>query len=66
MTHQCKFKNLLNSQLFPSRFGKKSMFGKQIEIMKKIRLAQEPIAQSIQLPCVRATAFSQVGLFLDL
>ena len=27
---------------------------------------QEPITRSIQLPCVRATAFSQVGLFLDL
>ena len=26
---------------------------------------QEPITRSIQLPCVRATAFSQVGLFLD-
>ena len=29
-------------------------------------LRQEPITRSIQLPCVRATAFSQVGLFLDL
>ena len=29
-------------------------------------LHQEPITRSIQLPCVRATAFSQVGLFLDL
>ena len=27
---------------------------------------QEPITRSIQLPCIRATAFSQVGLFLDL
>ena len=27
---------------------------------------QEPITRSIQLPCVRATAFLQVGLFLDL
>ena len=27
---------------------------------------QEPITRSIQLPCVRAMAFSQVGLFLDL
>ena len=27
--------------------------------------SQEPITRSIQLPCVRATAFSQVGLFLD-
>ena len=27
---------------------------------------QEPITRSIQLPCVRATAFSQVALFLDL
>ena len=29
-------------------------------------LYQEPITRSIQLPCIRATAFSQVGLFLDL
>ena len=27
---------------------------------------QEPITRSIQLPCVCATAFLQVGLFLDL
>ena len=27
---------------------------------------KELITRSIQLPCVRATAFSQVGLFLDL
>ena len=27
---------------------------------------QEPITRSIQLPCVRTTAFSQVGLFLEL
>ena len=27
---------------------------------------QEPITRSIQLLCARATAFSQVGLFLDL
>ena len=27
---------------------------------------QEPIIRSIQFLCARATAFSQVGLFLDL
>ena len=27
---------------------------------------QEPISRSIHFPCVRVTAFSQVGLFLDL
>ena len=31
-----------------------------------IDLYQEPITQSIQPPCVRATAFSQDGLFLGL
>ena len=29
-------------------------------------VSQEPITRSIQLQCVRAKAFSQVGLFLDL
>ena len=31
-----------------------------------IDCSQEPITRSVQHPCVRATAFSQVGLFLDL
>ena len=31
-----------------------------------INISQETITQSIQLLCVRATAFSEVGLFSDL
>ena len=47
-------------------------FGRNILFQKKWAnccgnvLRQEPITRSVQLPCVRATAFSQVGLFLDL
>ena len=47
---------------------KRNMFHdvSKLHVPGKVTLCQKPIARSVQLPYFRATAFSQVELFLDM
>ena len=52
---------VISDKKFKFRFGTNAFWG-----MSCMTSCQEPITRSVQLPyCAYATAFSQVGLFLD-
>ena len=58
--------NKVQKLCYIKKVGDTDYFDEEENVKNRDVHLQEPITWSIQLPCVRATAFSQVGLFLDL